>query len=25
VGGNFRPVHARWRMCAEPELPAVLQ
>jgi hypothetical protein len=25
VGGNRRPVHARRRMCAEPELSAVLQ
>jgi len=25
VGGHLRPVHARRRMCAEPELSAVLQ
>jgi hypothetical protein len=25
VGGHFGPVHARGRMCAEPELPAALQ
>jgi len=25
VGCHFRPVHARRRMCAEPELSAVLQ
>jgi hypothetical protein len=25
VGRHFGPVHARGRMCAEPELPAALQ